>query len=656
MSLLVVINSTDNVHNRLLSVHNCQKSRCRNSEIKVYNTVLLRTAEILVILFTILLNVLLVTAVSTPRCRFATPFFKLIRILSLMLLLHSIASMTLKTMPSLLEVTFPYQNEVSLWIDLFSRYFTILLILILAFNRFCVLIVGRLDELLFSGFRYVAFPCITFVLAAVMTAMVVELCEMERTYIVWLGFVDSVESPQLYVASGHCFLAFPVMSLLLNIVVVLWVRKKRFHSSKSTAVDKAERRMCIQVVLLALTQLVFIASFTVLSVVPVNRNDFYFIISLYNILSAIPELLIPAFVMSLITVTDDLKSVARGDLGIAPSSKHCSGRSCKELLQNAHVSPTSSLTLRIAEVVMFGTALVINLLLITAIICARKRCDSTFFKLLFLLSALFLWHCLFVLALKLLPIFLLYSFTYQNEASLYIDIFVKYYSIFLILVISFDRFCVFMAKRLEDIISSSCGFWVLPTLCFFIAAAATVAAVKVDEVKRIYVSGLGYVDYSTSTFMMTVTNYCSIVVSFSSIALHVAVYLWMRKSRSTLIQFGQHAIGRAERLISIQIIVIASLELVCSRTSWYYIALWLKPYLFQIFLLIFFILPLINMDKNQLYFVISLYNILCSIPELLIPAFVLFTSRDLLQSLGQIIGQDNSVRSTKTTSLKGRIT
>ncbi|EYC19871.1 hypothetical protein Y032_0023g761 [Ancylostoma ceylanicum] len=340
--------------------------------------------------------------------------------------------------------------------------------------------------------------------------------------------------------------------------------------------------------------------------------------------------------MSLITVTDDLKSVARGDLGIAPSSKHCSGRSCKELLQNAHVSPTSSLTLRIAEVVMFGTALVINLLLITAIICARKRCDSTFFKLLFLLSALFLWHCLFVLALKLLPIFLLYSFTYQNEASLYIDIFVKYYSIFLILVISFDRFCVFMAKRLEDIISSSCGFWVLPTLCFFIAAAATVAAVKVDEVKRIYVSGLGYVDYSTSTFMMTVTNYCSIVVSFSSIALHVAVYLWMRKSRSTLIQFGQHAIGRAERLISIQIIVIASLEL--------------------IFLLIFFILPLINMDKNQLYFVISLYNILCSIPELLIPAFVLFTSRDLLQSLGQIIGQDNSVRSTKTTSLKGRIT
>ncbi|EYC19866.1 hypothetical protein Y032_0023g761 [Ancylostoma ceylanicum] len=297
MSLLVVINSTDNVHNRLLSVHNCQKSRCRNSEIKVYNTVLLRTAEILVILFTILLNVLLVTAVSTPRCRFATPFFKLIRILSLMLLLHSIASMTLKTMPSLLEVTFPYQNEVSLWIDLFSRYFTILLILILAFNRFCVLIVGRLDELLFSGFRYVAFPCITFVLAAVMTAMVVELCEMERTYIVWLGFVDSVESPQLYVASGHCFLAFPVMSLLLNIVVVLWVRKKRFHSSKSTAVDKAERRMCIQVVLLALTQLVFIASFTVLSVVPVNRNDFYFIISLYNILSAIPELLIPAFVL-----------------------------------------------------------------------------------------------------------------------------------------------------------------------------------------------------------------------------------------------------------------------------------------------------------------------------------------------------------------------
>ncbi|RCN44453.1 hypothetical protein ANCCAN_09590 [Ancylostoma caninum] len=97
--------------------------------------------------------------------------------------------------------------------------------------------------------------------------------------------------------SGHCLLVFPVLSVLLHIFVLLWIRKRRFHPAKSTAVDKAERRMCIQVAFFALFELAFILFFALLSAVPVNKKGLYVIISLYNILSAIPELLIPAFVL-----------------------------------------------------------------------------------------------------------------------------------------------------------------------------------------------------------------------------------------------------------------------------------------------------------------------------------------------------------------------
>ncbi|RCN50160.1 hypothetical protein ANCCAN_03765 [Ancylostoma caninum] len=316
MSLLVLTNSTSgrNSNDRLFDIPHCKKKRCDDMKTEMYNTVLLHLAEILVILGTILLNVLLIAAVSTPRCRFPTAFFKLTRILSLVLLLHSVVSMTLKTLPSLFDVEFHYQNEVSLWIDLFSRYSAVLLIFILALNRFCVLVVGRLDEFLFSGLRYVVLPCIALAVAAAMTALVVKLCEMERTYVDWLGFVDYVESPEFYLVStlrcllrpkiintsqtsGHCLLVFPVLSVLLHIFVLLWIRKRRFHPTKSTAVDKAERRMCIQVVFFALFELAFILFFALLSAVPINNKGLYVIISLYNILSAIPELLIPAFVV-----------------------------------------------------------------------------------------------------------------------------------------------------------------------------------------------------------------------------------------------------------------------------------------------------------------------------------------------------------------------
>ncbi|RCN50161.1 hypothetical protein ANCCAN_03766 [Ancylostoma caninum] len=210
-------------------------------EVEMYNTVLLRVAEVAVILVTILLNILLIAAVSTPRCRYTTAFFKLIRILSMVLLIHSVVSMIFKTLPSLFDIQFHFQNKISLWMDLFTRYFAILLIFILALNRFSVLIVRRLDELFFSGLKYIWLPCTAFTVSAIMTAMVVNLCEMERAYIDWLGFVDSTGKPEFYV--------------------------------------------------------VFIVSFTLLNIADFNKNDLYFIISLYNVLSAIPELLIPVFVL-----------------------------------------------------------------------------------------------------------------------------------------------------------------------------------------------------------------------------------------------------------------------------------------------------------------------------------------------------------------------
>ncbi|ETN72309.1 hypothetical protein NECAME_04486 [Necator americanus] len=256
---------------------------------------------LLVLFITLLLNILLVTAISISRSNFTSTFFKLLRLLSLLLMFHSIISILLKTLPSFFHISFLYQNNLSLCIDLFSRYLAILLIFILALNRFCVLVVSRLEELLFLGLRVIVLPCISVLIAAGLTVMVIKWCEMERTYVDWLGFVDSVKSPDLYVVRstiiGHCFLLFPILSLLLHIVIFVWMKKSNAQTSKSPLVKKAERRMCVQVFLTALCEVVFIGSFTVLNFFVANKSDLYFITSFYNIISSVPELLIPAFIL-----------------------------------------------------------------------------------------------------------------------------------------------------------------------------------------------------------------------------------------------------------------------------------------------------------------------------------------------------------------------
>ncbi|KAK6745412.1 hypothetical protein RB195_011875 [Necator americanus] len=211
---------------------------------------------------------------------------------------------------------------------------------------------------------------------------------------------------------------------------------------------------------------------------------------------------------------------------------------------------------------MFGTTLLLNLLVIAAIVSARKRCKSAFFKLVGMLSVLFLFHCISMLVLKFLPIFFSYSFIYQNEISLHIDIFVKYCSILLIFILSLDRFSVFKIERLERFISSRFGPWILALLASLIAVSTTVVVVKVGSMKRSYINGLGYFDYSPSSVALTVANYCSIVISLLSIGLHVFIYLWMKKIRSTFVHSKTHTTGRAERLMSLQVVLIATFELV----------------------------------------------------------------------------------------------
>ncbi|KAK6745413.1 hypothetical protein RB195_011875 [Necator americanus] len=169
------------------------------------------------------------------------------------------------------------------------------------------------------------------------------------------------------------------------------------------------------------------------------------------------------------------------------------------------------------------------------------------------------------------------------------------------------------------------GPWILALLASLIAVSTTVVVVKVGSMKRSYINGLGYFDYSPSSVALTVANYCSIVISLLSIGLHVFIYLWMKKIRSTFVHSKTHTTGRAERLMSLQVVLIATFEL--------------------LFLLLFIVIPLINIGEYQTFFVISLYNILSSIPELLIPGFVLLSSKDLLLSLARIAP---SIPSTKT--------
>ncbi|WKY03075.1 hypothetical protein Q1695_016402 [Nippostrongylus brasiliensis] len=318
--------------------------------------------------------------------------------------------------------------------------------------------------------------------------------------------------------------------------------------------------------------------------------------------------------MSLITLHE--ATVANSTAKRASVLLHCRGRNCRDLL-SVEVPQWNTLGLRVAEMAVVGATLFINVLLIVAIVSARRLLVSPFYKLFAILAAVFLVHCSSVMVLKLIPIFLPYSFKYQSEISLYIDIFVKCYSIQLIFILTLHRSMSFLAKRMSELLFMGWRQCILPSASFLLSAAMAVVVMVVDKMHRKYVSWLGYADYAESTIALTVLNYFCLVITFFSIILHFFIYSWMRNTNKNFMVSEESRLNKAERVMLLQAILTTTIELV--------------------FLIFFIVIPTLQMRENDLYLIVSLYNILCSIPELLMPLFVLFISRDIKQSLGQII-------------------
>ncbi|WKY03076.1 hypothetical protein Q1695_016403 [Nippostrongylus brasiliensis] len=262
-----------------------------------YQIAVLRVVELVMNVVTIVLNVLLVAAISFSPRQFETAFFKLIRILSTVLSAHAVASVALKIVPFLAKVSFAHQNDISLYIDLSTRYLGLLMVLILASNRYCVMAAPDINSVLFSRAGYWSLVCLASLSSAGLTVAVIELGDMRRHYVAGYGFVDSIAYPTLYRISGHCFLCVPLISLLLHAALYLRIRKSQEPRLKSPEVASAEKRMCVQVILIAAAELVFITLYEVLSALSAEGLDIFFIVSLYNSLSVIPELLMPAFVL-----------------------------------------------------------------------------------------------------------------------------------------------------------------------------------------------------------------------------------------------------------------------------------------------------------------------------------------------------------------------
>lgn len=81
--------------------------------------------------------------------------------------------------------------------------------------------------------------------------------------------------------------------------------------------------------------------------------------------------------MSMITLKEE--AVAKADRARSLLLLHCSGRGCRDHFDFVEVPTYSSLSLRIAEVALVGTTFTTNLLLIVAIISARKLSGVSYY-------------------------------------------------------------------------------------------------------------------------------------------------------------------------------------------------------------------------------------------------------------------------------------
>ncbi|VDO21757.1 unnamed protein product [Haemonchus placei] len=229
------------------------------------------------------------------RRRFTMPFFKMLTVVVSIIVIHSIVSTVFKLFTLWSGLLIPSQNIITLLVDMVSKKLLILLIFLMALNRSAIVLCPKMDKLLFERNRYIVLCTACFAVTAVETYCVIAVSNLRREFIMGIGFVDFIESAKSYEIGCLIFLAIAFISVALHLMIYVYLRCH--NRTSSTITTKIQQRLFREVTLMTVVNTMFTLLFIVLYQMPSSFESRIMIISIYNILCFIPDILIPVFIL-----------------------------------------------------------------------------------------------------------------------------------------------------------------------------------------------------------------------------------------------------------------------------------------------------------------------------------------------------------------------
>lgn len=236
----------------------CGPRQCDEIELiaaPIYSTKTLKIFETLLTVTVVGVSGFLLLILLRGTRRFTTPFFRMLTLLVAVIVTHAIVSIAFKLTTLWFGVLLNPKNVVSLVADLLSKYLSIILIFLLALNRFAIIVYPFLDTLLFAQYRYILLCVLCFALSSGVTYVVIDLSRLRREFIPEIGFVDFIDYPVSYEVSCIAFLVVAFISVCLHLVIVVYLRCS--HSKPSSiSTTKVQKRMFREIVLMTVTNAV----------------------------------------------------------------------------------------------------------------------------------------------------------------------------------------------------------------------------------------------------------------------------------------------------------------------------------------------------------------------------------------------------------------
>uniref|UniRef100_A0A7I4YGH6 7TM GPCR domain containing protein n=1 Tax=Haemonchus contortus TaxID=6289 RepID=A0A7I4YGH6_HAECO len=118
---------------------------------------------------------------------------------------------------------------------MFFKKVIILLIFLLALNRFAIILYATLDNLLFARYRYIALCFVCFTISAAETYIVITTSNLRREFVPNVGFIDFIDSPTSYEIGCAISLAIALVSVCLHLMIIVYLLYYRRKSSVNTA-------------------------------------------------------------------------------------------------------------------------------------------------------------------------------------------------------------------------------------------------------------------------------------------------------------------------------------------------------------------------------------------------------------------------------------